>query len=782
MPEGRWASACSLTCILPGVNETRTVLDEPFAIGADVCISHVDDTAATMGPGNASLHAGSAIQKAVKMMSKVRRQSANRLPAAIVEYEPHVVEQETRPHCPTGSRLADGRPWWPAHPYLLPIAKDDAADGHRQLVADEAMVFGALSMARNVLGGGLYRHVGVYDLLAVSVQRLGVCVDFRCYSVAAVDTTRPSVPTTRCSNASLAEEGGDTESNNGSPLARCSTTNVPIITHVGPDGIERPVHMESSSLLALGRGMLGSPRWFERASTPFHLGGTLTLRGPTVPVPETSKTGLLSIQDGRETTQWDLNGTAFGNANHSPGESLPASPTSTPFLAHLATVVCAGKLRSFLVSSSACDNIRPWGHVRRASGSTEIQGNIMNAGVWAGVGKVNWKVTPTILASAAADAASTSHHALPYQRPAWTAGDVPSDTVTALADFVNSPIQVTPPELIGRPSREVNPSSAAESKLANSLFQRQLMLPPTIVAGQASASSHLDLDATATVSELLDTSDTSVELASELNRLSQAYDRRVFHKEHPAPPVSSADLVLAVIVMVPELGALLGLLLTTERWSRPALLGFCTIIVFGAVSISGVIALASQEAAGAAWRARSTRTAANAVFAAGDMLNEFGRPSAVGTLVVVEKSFLLLAPTMYRPARVQLVAAVLCGAYMVSTAVMAARVLYCAIQQRRDRRVDVEAPPPATANKARAPRKARRWWRRRARASARGTFDKSDSEDDGDGDGETGAAGARHSNQVGTAVSGAGVPPWPASAGGFYYPSWWGVGRGGGWA
>jgi len=57
MPEGRWASTCSLTCILPGINATRSILDTPFKIGAGVCISHVRDVDAAVGPGNATRRA-----------------------------------------------------------------------------------------------------------------------------------------------------------------------------------------------------------------------------------------------------------------------------------------------------------------------------------------------------------------------------------------------------------------------------------------------------------------------------------------------------------------------------------------------------------------------------------------------------------------------------------------------------------------------------------------------------------------------------------------------------
>jgi len=197
-------------------------------------------------------------------------------------------------------------------------------------------------MGRNVLSGSVQRQVGVYDLLAVSVQRLGVCTDALCTSVVAVDTTRPSAPITRCHSTSTMHGGNGTGRSGGSPSADCSTTNIPIITHVGPDGVERPVNMVNTELLALGRGMLGSPGWFKRASAPFHLGGHLTLRGPTLLLPQASNKGLLSVQNGVETTQWNLNGSVSGDNINSHSVSLPATPTSTPFLAHLATLLCAG--------------------------------------------------------------------------------------------------------------------------------------------------------------------------------------------------------------------------------------------------------------------------------------------------------------------------------------------------------------------------------------------------------------------------------------------------------
>ena len=82
MPEGRWASSCSLTCILPGVNVSRTVLDESFEFGADVCVAHVSDEAASIGPGNATRASHFSFLRALSTLNTKRRFSAGRRPSA----------------------------------------------------------------------------------------------------------------------------------------------------------------------------------------------------------------------------------------------------------------------------------------------------------------------------------------------------------------------------------------------------------------------------------------------------------------------------------------------------------------------------------------------------------------------------------------------------------------------------------------------------------------------------------------------------------------------------
>jgi len=315
----------------------------------------------------------------------------------------------------------------------------------------------------------------------------------------------------------------------------------------------------------------------------------------------------------------------------------------------------------------------------------------------------------------------------------------------------------------------VNPSSVTEGKLATSLFQRQLTLPAAVIAHTSSGSPNVDV--AAAVSKF---SVAHEDFTHELDRLSRTYDRRVFQKEHPTPPVTTADLVMAIAVVVPELGALLILLLTTSRWGRTAWLGFSTIVIIGAVSLSGVIALASQEAAGAAWRARSTRTATHAVFPAGNPVNEWGDRTLSGTLVVVDRSFLLLAPTAYRPGWVRAVALFVCGVYVVTVAAMAAWVLFVARRQRRARQVGAEAPRPGSARTRM--RKLRRCLSTPTFRCCRGGHQSSGSQDDSGDDIAAPVPAARYSNEaarvtpVGPVYLGAGLSPWPVPSWGVHCP------------
>jgi len=71
------------------------VLDEPFKIGADVCVAHIDDAAETMGPGKATQDADDTIQQAMFTIVQEQHQSASRWPLPVVEYKPHAAQERT---------------------------------------------------------------------------------------------------------------------------------------------------------------------------------------------------------------------------------------------------------------------------------------------------------------------------------------------------------------------------------------------------------------------------------------------------------------------------------------------------------------------------------------------------------------------------------------------------------------------------------------------------------------------------------------------------------------
>jgi len=190
------------------------------------------------------------------------------------------------------------------------------------------------------------RMGGPYELVAATRQTLGVCVDELCERLVAVDTTRPSVPSTRCGGAvggsggSGGGGGGSGNGGGGNASEKCRMINMPILTHVDPNGKKRPVRTEHKELLTLGRGLLLSPEWFDRSPMLLYLGGRLRLWGPSSVVSLNSSSGTTSSPHQLEETFWGIDGTVRppSSTEKRTAGSLQPSAVSTPSLAHLATV------------------------------------------------------------------------------------------------------------------------------------------------------------------------------------------------------------------------------------------------------------------------------------------------------------------------------------------------------------------------------------------------------------------------------------------------------------
>lgn len=89
--------------------------------------------------------------------------------------------------------------------------------------------------------------------------------------------------------------------------------------------------------------------------------------------------------------------------------------------------------------------------------------------------------------------------------------------------------------------------------------------------------------------------------------LTETYNWGVFGKEPTEDPTTDAELVLAVLVDLPELVALTVLLVGTRDWSRRDQSVLLLVFLSGLFSFGGAIALAVREAAGARWRAVGVR-------------------------------------------------------------------------------------------------------------------------------------------------------------------------------
>lgn len=114
--------------------------------------------------------------------------------------------------------------------------------------------------------------------------------------------------------------------------------------------------------------------------------------------------------------------------------------------------------------------------------------------------------------------------------------------------------------------------------------------------------------------ELLSRTPVTGILSESVSELSQRYNQDFFGKDPPADPVSELELTLAVFVVMPELAAVLLLLLQLRSSpTRPRGINLrqglsCALVVLaGAAALVGVSHLDRVEHAGHAWRAASVR-------------------------------------------------------------------------------------------------------------------------------------------------------------------------------
>lgn len=135
--------------------------------------------------------------------------------------------------------------------------------------------------------------------------------------------------------------------------------------------------------------------------------------------------------------------------------------------------------------------------------------------------------------------------------------------------------------------------------------------------------------------------------------ISQAYGRSILREPPPEEPAHGGSVLLAVIVVWPELVTLIALLITTRIWRQRDLWVFFFVFLAGCASLADIISLAVWEAQGARWQAAVLR---NELWTEG--------PDDAFILVVRSVTRCFIAKMEYRPQLLRGIAVSLAVAYV----------------------------------------------------------------------------------------------------------------------
>lgn len=328
---------------------------------------------------------------------------------------------------------------------------------------------------------------------------------------------------------------------------------LPIVMYTGRDGLPRPVLSGEAALLSLGRGVMANPSWLG-ASFPAGLAARVRF--------DVSRHGSLVTQK-----SWSLrHGTAPTN--------------SSRWLQEVANVLCTPPSTSFVVDGSFCAGAEKWkqsGQAPLLAGGRPVPASLgFEAGQATGWSEMSltWHVT--------------------FPNKAATAPTCPP--LNGLT-FRNT-LSEQPLWLLGRGDRELHatgPTGGAEVDLARHL--------------SSCGYSSLRWD----LSGFRPIFDDSALTA----RLSQRYRRDIFQVDPPDEPTSNTALFLALLVLVPEVVAIVLLLLQRPlsrqqqqrrfRWPWREGLSLLLVVAAGGVALVGVGYLYRQEHVGHTWRAAAVR-------------------------------------------------------------------------------------------------------------------------------------------------------------------------------
>lgn len=181
--------------------------------------------------------------------------------------------------------------------------------------------------------------------------------------------------------------------------------------------------------------------------------------------------------------------------------------------------------------------------------------------------------------------------------------------------------------------------------------------------------------------ELLSRRPVTWNLGDLTSELSQRYNRDYFGQDPPAEPVTNVELVLAVLVVMPEVAAVLLLLLQLcDTHVRPRALNwrqgltFVLVVLAGGAALVGVGYLDRVERAGHAWRAASVRLETRLpINRTEEERMDRDTFDYRGRVLTFTETLLLVARTGYRPAQTRQLLVGSAAVYVTLTAVVIVR-------------------------------------------------------------------------------------------------------------
>lgn len=491
----------------------------------------------------------------------------------------------------------------------------------------ETAVGRALALMRNTFAGGIHRVSGEYDVLAVSRLTIGVCRFWNCSDLSAVD---------------IASGGGASNDLVSGDRRRAALLVMPT-----PEGGLATLSVMDTAVLSLGHRAFVDPRWLAgsplgQGATPWNLNSRVLLFRPT---------------SSAEIVPEALEFTSYIMQNFSSSVSVESSS----WLRSMSYILCQEPAHSFVQDPvTLCAGV-PSGRALAPGDAGDFPTLSLTGSSSTLTSELNGKRLPP-------PQRRLIRLGFRWDMDPWGRGMPKQCGNLSLPSAAERPRW-----LAGVGAREINPASADEVALAGSIssclyiFDRNHSFPLLWSRLYYVLTEPQDFG----------------EVQGQMLDLAQSYSAKVFGAEPPGEPASLADILLSVIVVIPEMVAMVAMVVDSRPWNLRgcAILGL--FFLSGIVSAAGVIALAMAEHSGANWRAAAVRddVAVEQWLPAESMRKGAVIPRDLRGLPIIRTETLyVIARSGYRPRLLVGIAAGTCAAYLVVSAAVAAAVL---MQSRR---------------------------------------------------------------------------------------------------